>query len=174
MQLKAKTKLTESSCKQSHPESQTYVGLLVQTHIIFCCIISTRWITIYIWASPIESVHKTFWNKENTSLRTSARSYAHLNKPSSPHCGVLFGRPLSRSLSCSVTQSNCLADFLLYSQSFTKVSMGKLLLSIVTVTLVTHWKSFKRLVWCISHLFTLDSSPREIGHMWLPLIVVSI
>ena len=36
MQLKAKTKSTESSCKQPHPGSQTRVGLLVPTHTIFC------------------------------------------------------------------------------------------------------------------------------------------
>jgi len=34
MQRKAKTKSTGSSCKQPYPWNQTYLGLLVPTHII--------------------------------------------------------------------------------------------------------------------------------------------
>jgi len=33
MQLKTKTKSTEISCNQPHLGSQTYIGLLVPTHI---------------------------------------------------------------------------------------------------------------------------------------------
>jgi len=36
MQLKAKTNLAESSCKQLHPGSQAYLGLLVPINIMFC------------------------------------------------------------------------------------------------------------------------------------------
>jgi len=43
----SKDKSTESSCKEPQPESQTYVGLLVPTHIIFCGTHCTRWTTIY-------------------------------------------------------------------------------------------------------------------------------
>jgi len=35
MQLKAKTKSTESPRNQPHPGSQTYVGLLMPTHILW-------------------------------------------------------------------------------------------------------------------------------------------
>jgi len=35
------------SCKQSHPGSQNYVGLLVPTHIIFCGTNREGRITIY-------------------------------------------------------------------------------------------------------------------------------
>jgi len=44
MQLKEKTQSTESSCKQPHIGSQTYVGLLVSTNIMFSCTNCTRWI----------------------------------------------------------------------------------------------------------------------------------
>jgi len=52
------------SCKQTHLGSQTYVGLLVATNIIFCATNHTRWTTTYTWASTIESILKTHLNKK--------------------------------------------------------------------------------------------------------------
>jgi len=48
------------------PWSQTYVGLLVPSRILFCGTNCTRWITIYnnTYASPIESICKTYWNNK--------------------------------------------------------------------------------------------------------------
>jgi len=58
--------LIRVSYKQPRPGSQTYMAQ--------DC---TTWITIYTKASPIESVHKTYWNNTKfSSLQTSTRSFA--------------------------------------------------------------------------------------------------
>jgi len=47
MKHKAKTKSAESSCKQPHPGNQTYLGMVISAHIIFCGTHCTRWTAIY-------------------------------------------------------------------------------------------------------------------------------
>ena len=69
MQLEAKTKSTKSSCKQPHPGSQTHVGLLMPTHIIFYD--AVLWLDDYETISGLTTVKYPEQGQEEAGLQTN-------------------------------------------------------------------------------------------------------